>query len=117
MIKSLVISLILTIIIEILVSYILGVRKKEDFKLIILVNIYTNPVVVFISNIVQRLNDVIIFSFSIFILEVWAVIIEGLIYRKYLKEKINFVNLSILCNICSFGLGVILLYIYKEICV
>lgn len=111
MIKSLVISLILTIIIEILVSYICGVRKKESFKLLILVNIYTNPIVVFIANIVQFLNDIVIFSFAIFILEVWAVIMEGLIYRKYLKEKINPVNLSIICNVCSFGFGVILLYI------
>ena len=85
MIKSLILSLILTIILEILVSYILGIRSKHDFKVVILVNIYTNPIVVFLSNIVQLMNNALIYYCSVFILEIGAVVIETLLYKKYLK--------------------------------
>lgn len=40
------ISLILTLIIELLVTFIMGVRSKKGVKLIVLINILTNPVAV-----------------------------------------------------------------------
>ena len=115
MIKSLILSLILTIILEILVSYILGIRSKHDFKVVILVNIYTNPIVVFLSNIVQLMNNALIYYCSVFILEIGAVVIETLLYKKYLKYAINPIRLSIYSNIFSFGIGIILLSIFKGV--
>jgi hypothetical protein len=115
MIKSLVLSLILTIALEILISYILGIRNKDDFKIVILVNIYTNPIVVFLSNIVQLINNTLVYYCSIFMLEIGAIVIEALLYKKYLKEKINPIRLSIYSNTFSFCIGIILLYIYEEV--
>ena len=50
MLKSLTISLFLTIVIELTASLVLGIRNKEDIYVVILVNICTNPIVVFIAN-------------------------------------------------------------------
>ena len=50
MLESLIISLFLTIVIELSISLILGIRKKEDIYIVILVNICTNPIVVTIAN-------------------------------------------------------------------
>ena len=115
MIKSLILSLILTIILELLISYMLGIRNKKDFKVVILVNIYTNPFVVFLSNIVQLMNNTLLYYCSVFILEIGAIIIEALLYKKYLKDAINPIRLSIYSNIFSFCIGIILLFIYKEV--
>lgn len=95
-------------------SYILGIRNIKDFCVVILVNIYTNPIVVFLSNIVQLMNNVMLYYCSIFILEIGAVVIEALLYKRYLKKPLNPIRLSIYNNIFSFGMGVILLFIYKE---
>ena len=50
MIRSLIVSLALTLIIELTVSIIFGIRKKDDIKVVILANVFTNPIVVYISN-------------------------------------------------------------------
>lgn len=115
MLKSLALSLILTIILEILMSYMLGIRKKDDFKVVILVNIYTNPSVVFLSNIIQLINNTLVYYCSVFILEIGAVIIEAILYKKYLKEKINPIQLSIYSNVFSLGMGIILVFIYEGV--
>lgn len=115
MIKSLILSLILTIALEILISYMLGIRNKKDFKAVILVNIYTNPIVVFLSNIVQLMNNALVYYCSVFILEIGAIVIEALLYEKYLKYAINPIRLSIYSNIFSFCTGIVLLSIYKEV--
>ena len=87
--------------------------KKDDFKVVILVNIYTNPSVVFLSNIIQLANNTLVYYCSVFILEIGAVIIEAILYKKYLKEKINPIQLSIYSNVFSFGMGIILVFIYE----
>lgn len=115
MIKSLALSLILTIALEILISYILGIRNKDDFKIVILVNIDTNPIVVFLSNIVQLINNTLVYYCSVLILEIGAIVIEALLYKKYLKENINPVRLSIYSNVFSFCIGIIILFVGKEV--
>lgn len=52
MIESLITSLILTIILETIFSYMLRIRNIKGLKTIMFVNVYTNPVVVFLSNMV-----------------------------------------------------------------
>ena len=109
MIKSLIISLILTLIIEVNVSIILGIKDKNDIKVIICANICTNPVVVYTTNCILLLNNQVLYIFSVAVLEIMAVIIEFLIYRKYLifNEKTPLV-ISIINNIISFSLGIII---------
>lgn len=113
MIKSLIISLILTIVLEIVLSYILGIRNLKDFKIIIFSNIYTNPIVVFLANIVYWANNGMVYFCSVFILEIGAIIIEALLYKEYLKTFKKPIRLSIYNNIFSFVIGAIILSIYK----
>jgi hypothetical protein len=99
----------LTIIIEGLLAFILGVRKKKDFLNIILVNIVTNPIVVTVPYLVFMLFGFRIYKYSIYILEVLAFLIEGLIYYKVLDyKKINPFIISAILNLSSYGLGLLL---------
>ena len=113
MIESLVISLILTIIIESIVSFLLGIRGKENFKVIICANICTNPVVVYISNCVQIFNDnKIVYYIIVAILEIFAVFVEYILYKKFLNfNKISPLKISLICNTISFGIGLVLSYL------
>ena len=104
MISSLIISLILTLIIELIVSIILGIRTKKDIIVVICANICTNPVVVYIANIIIYFCNLKIYYSVIIILEVLAVTIEALIYKKYLKFN-KFKNrfcFSLINNVLSF---------------
>ena len=85
----------------------MGVRHKKDFLNIFLVNVLTNPIVVsftFICNLLYGSNGNII---STIVLELFAFISEGFIYTKVLKyQKLNGFILSLILNICSYGLGI-----------
>lgn len=112
MIKSLIISLFLTLLIEIVVSIILGVRDKNDFKIIICANICTNPIVVYISNLVLLLNNNLVYIVTVAALEIIAILVEYYIYEKRLSfKKVSPLMISLICNIVSFGIGVLLFFI------
>ena len=89
MIESLIISLILTLLIELTISYILGIRKNEDIQVVIWANILTNPIVVFTANCISLINNNVIYNIVVMILEISAVITEAIIFKKFLdfKEK------------------------------
>lgn len=109
LILSLIISLILTLVIELIVSAILGIKDKYDIKIIIIANFITNPLVVYIANCLILLNNTSIYIIAIALLEILAIIIEFLIYKKCLKfnEKSPLV-ISTINNIVSFSLGLII---------
>lgn len=112
MIKNLIVSLISTIIIELAISIIIGVRKKNDIITIITVNTLTNPIVVFIANIVYILKNVLLYWTIVIALEIIVIFIEGKIYNKMLKfEKISGMKLSFVNNVLSFGTGLIINFI------
>ena len=99
----------LTIIIEGLLALILGVRKRKDFLNIVLVNIVTNPIVVTVPFLIFILFGFRIYKYSIYILEVLAFLIEGLIYSKVLDyKKINPIVLSAILNLSSYGFGLLI---------
>lgn len=109
MITSLIISLLLTLIIELTVSLILGIRKKDDFEIIIAANVCTNPAVVYLANCVRLINNNYIYGISVVILEISAVIIEFIIYKKYLDfKKVLPFKISLINNIISFSLGILI---------
>lgn len=100
------ICLLLTITVEIIFAYILRVRDKKDYVNIILVNIVTNPIVVSIPIYINYQFGVIYYYISLVILEVLAVITEGLIYKDFLSYKrLNPFILSIILNILSYIAG------------
>lgn len=104
--------LILTIIFELFLAIILGIRNKKDIINVILVNILTNPIVVSVSTYINLRYGILPRRISIIFLEAFAVIVEGLIYKKYLKyNKINGMLLSFILNIFSYSVGCIINYI------
>ena len=103
--------LLLTIIIELILALILGVRDKKDIVNVILVNVITNPIVVLIPIIIYIKFGGLFSRISLLILEVLTVVVEGLIYKKVLKyKKINWFLLSLILNVASFLIGEVINY-------
>ncbi|MBR3512412.1 MAG: hypothetical protein IKN74_05610 [Clostridia bacterium] len=103
--------LLLTIIIELILALILGIRDKKDIINVILVNVITNPIVVLTPIIIYLNYGSTIRRVSLYILEVLTVIVEGLIYKKVLNyKKINCFLLSLILNVASFLIGEVINY-------
>ena len=101
--------LILTIIIELLVGLILKIKNKKDILNIVLVNIMTNPLVTSIPTFIYIKTGVLGRNISLIILEIFAVISEGSVYKKFLNfKKINPFIFSIILNSSSFIIGEII---------
>ena len=110
MIKSLVISLFLTLIIEMITSTWVGIKQSYDMTVVILANIITNPVVVFVTNCTRHfINSNVIYYIVIGIMEILAVIVEYLVFKRYLKYcKKSPMLISLFNNIISFSIGLLL---------
>ena len=101
MITSLLKSLIKTLIIELIISIILGIKNKDDIKVVICANIITNCIMLF--------NNMILYFYIVIILEIIVFIVEFIIYKKCLKfDKISPIVISLINNLSSFGIGVII---------
>lgn len=101
--------LLLTIIIELIIALIIGIRDKKDIINVILVNVITNPIVVLLPIIVYIKFGYTFEKISLYILEVLTVLLEGLIYKKVLKyKKINPFLISLILNLASFLIGELL---------
>lgn len=111
MIYSLVVSLLLTLIVETSFAYLFRVRKI-DLLIVVLVNIATNPVLVTIENLIWLINDkvlMIILSLILWVvLEVLVVWIEGFAYKKLsLKSQFSPFKLSLYLNCISIVIGIL----------
>lgn len=97
-----------TIVIELIMSLLLGIRSKKDILNVILVNIMTNPLVVSILMYITY-NRLFNITISIIILEILVVLTEGFTYKKVLTfDKINPYVLSLILNISSYFIGELL---------
>lgn len=102
--------LLFTILIELIVALILGIRDKKDILNIILVNTMTNPLLVSVTVYITY-NRIFNRIASIIILELLVVIIEGFTYKKTLNfKKINPFVLSLILNASSYFIGEIINY-------
>ena len=97
--------LILTIIFEVLIALLIGVRNKKDILNVILVNTLTNPLVSTIPIYIYIKFGYNAEIISLALLEGFAFFIEGYIYSKVLKNKINPYVLSLILNILSYTIG------------
>lgn len=109
---SFVYSLLLTLVIEHLVAFAVNERGKRTFIIVTLVNVLTNPPVVLCWMIASRFIPG-ISQFTVQIpLEIIAIITEAFIYRAFSVKKGDVIRhpvfLSIVCNVCSYGSGVII---------
>lgn len=109
LLKSLAVSLAITLASELLVALIAGKRGK-NLALVCLVNIVTNPLVVlvyFLASAYTVLSPVLLKA----VLEIAAVLTEAFFYRKYGKSFKRPLLFSLCANACSFGIGLIINYI------
>ncbi len=106
--KVMIISLICTIVIEVVVALILGYRKKDIIN-VLLVNILTNPLLNSSIVAINYYYGLKTRNICLIIFEILVVLIEGVIYQKYLeRNKINGYILSLILNIASCGLGMLI---------
>lgn len=99
---------ILTVIIEAVFAFILGVRTVRGQLTAFFANTVTNPLLNGILTVVSFYYGKYYYLFLIF-LEISVIIAEGLIFNKILKLKINGFLLSLLLNIASYALGTAIL--------
>ena len=106
--KVMLISLTITLVVEVSIAFILKYRKK-DLVNVLLVNILTNPLLNSIIVAINYYYGLKARNISLLILEILVVIIEGFIYQKYLtRRKINGYILSLILNIASYGIGLLI---------
>ncbi len=98
---TLLISLALTLVLETVFCLAVGLRGARNFTVVALVNILTNPPVVLLNNILGRTTDfppVLIIA----VLELTAILVEGLYYRSYGENIKHPFALSLGANAFSF---------------
>lgn len=91
------ISFALTLLIELPVCYVLGLRSREELELVFLVNLLTNPAAVWLHTAL---------GIPQIPIEVFVVIIECYVYHQFRKP--HSLRLSLLANGISWGLGLAL---------
>ena len=98
-----------TILIEIVVGLIIGIRNKRDFLNIVLVNVFTNPLVTSIPVLIYINFRYTPYIISLILLEIFAFVSEGLIYKKTLVYKrINPFIISLILNLSSYLIGLLI---------
>jgi len=100
-------SLVLTVVLETGFFLLIGKRNKRDLLLVVTVNILTNPVVVslyWLAILYTNANPIIITM----ALELLAVFAEGYYYKKYGQAFPHPYFFSIVANIVSFGIGLLI---------
>lgn len=105
-------ALLCTTLIEIIISILLKIRDKKDLLNIILANCFTNPLVVTIQLYINIKYGFFERNICLLFLELFALVVEGFIYKKYLSfKKINPYVLSIILNTCSYFMGEVINFI------
>ena len=107
---QMIINLVLTVTIELVIGLILGIRKKSDIYNIIFINCVTNIIINYIMNIFKYFiySNIIIYIILV-IFEVIVVLVEYKFYKKNLEyKKINPLLLSIILNILSVSIGLLI---------
>ena len=102
----LIMALALTIVIENTVLFIVGVKEKDDFILMTLINVITNIP----ANILYQLNlqyNIINKYICMAVLEVAVVAVERLYLKKYMKTEMNPLHTALIVNAASFAGGII----------
>lgn len=105
LLQALPISLLLTLAFELFYSRLWGLREKRDVLLVILVNVLTNPVVVFVVYYVRIRRLPVNYGIVTVVMEAFAVITEALIYQKYARTIDRPWLFSLSANAFSFAVG------------
>lgn len=101
--------LLCTIIIEVIIAIIFGIRGKKDILNVILVNIVTNPLVTSIPVFINIKYGILERHIVLFVLEIFTLVFEASIYKKYLDyKKIKPFLVSLILNLGSYILGLLI---------
>ena len=98
----------LTLIIESIAAWLLGVRTSRGQATVALANLLTNPVVVSAGAAVQFFIGYRALLPATLMMEAAVIVIEGSIYKKHIDVRVNPFALSLACNLASYGIGEIL---------
>ncbi len=104
-------SLLMTIILELPIALIFGIRKK-DILLVLLVNILTNPAVVYLNLLLCGIfprSSVYIWQIP---LELSVIAVEGFCYSYFAKTASRPWLLSVVANCFSYGCGILINIIF-----
>jgi hypothetical protein len=100
--------LFLTIVIELVVAYLFGLRKKIEIITIIFINCITNPI---LNYLLLVNNYFFLFKTSLFIilfLEFIVILVEWKLLVFSLQEKsMKLLMLSLVMNFCSYTIGIL----------
>ena len=115
MIESIIVSVVLTVIIEVALSILFGLRDEKNIETVIWINCITNPVIVGITNIIYIISqNLIVRNIVLAILEIVVIFVEGFWLKKFLKDiKIKPYIYSLYLNAFSFSIGLIISIIIK----
>lgn len=109
LLRSLALSLALTLLLELAAAAILGLRRPRDLCLVALVNILTNPLVVLTLNLTWFFTQTSPGWLLTAGLEITAFLAEGLLYRNRLtQQRFNPFALSLILNAISYTGGLLL---------
>lgn len=101
-----VLALFYTIIIELLVAFLFGFRKKTEIIAIILVNLVTNPILNYLLLVIGYSSLFGISQIFIVFLELIVVLVEWKLLVFVLQDKPKrLLLLSIAMNLCSYMAG------------
>ncbi|MGI5978668.1 MAG: hypothetical protein ACOX66_04110 [Oscillospiraceae bacterium] len=105
LLEALAVSLGLTLLVELLLAFSLGVWTRRDLLFVLLVNVATNPPVVYLYALVCFRAPALRFA-VLALLEAAAFALEGFIYSRCLTSCTrNPFFLSLLLNAASFAAG------------
>ena len=104
-------ALICTVLIETIIAFIIGYRKKDLIN-VMLVNIMTNPIVFIVPVYFNIKYGIIQRNVVLLILEILTLFVEGFVYKKYLSNKmLRPLVLSLILNLASYSIGEIINYL------
>ena len=111
MIESLIISLVLTIILESFLAILVNIQDRAST--LVWINCLTTPILVYLPNMSRSIiYTTYLTTLIIIFLEIIVVFVEGYLFKKNLKDlKINSYIFSLYLNGLSFLIGVLLSYI------
>ncbi len=105
LLPGLAISLVMTLVLELGYARFWGVRGRHDFLLTAAVNVLTNPVVVFVYYFVWYRRLPVNQGLVTMGLEIWAVVTEALLYRRFARTVRRPWLFSLSVNAFSYAAG------------
>ena len=105
LLPGLAISLGMTLVFELAYALLWGIRGTREFIPVVLVNVLTNPIVVFVYYFVWFRRLPVSRGLVTLLMEAWAVVTEALLYRKYSPAIRRPWLFSLSANAVSFAAG------------